>query len=218
MLVRGFRRNAGERISAYCTRFRTLAAELKREGIELPPGELGWFLKDRMGLDPIRWQLLETALGGSENYEQVETEALRLFRDLHSADPLHRRSVEQCPLLQRFLNSQHGSSSSGGRSNWQSSGGSLASTFKSFKSNSTAPSSTRSGQPYRKPFQRQAMVSEAVDDFGEALKKKNLFQLMMMLDQELPFLPLRSFFKLRPKCWRQRSRSWRRTRPVIPSS
>jgi len=55
------RRNAGERISAYCSRFRTLAAELKREGIDLPPGELGWFLKDRMGLDPIRKQLLDSA-------------------------------------------------------------------------------------------------------------------------------------------------------------
>ena len=42
------RRGAGERINAYCTRFRTLASELKREGITLPPEELGWFLKDRI--------------------------------------------------------------------------------------------------------------------------------------------------------------------------
>ena len=81
------KRGAGERISAYCTRFRTLASELKREGIVLPAEELGWFLKDRMGLDAIRRQLLDTALSGKEDYESVEAEALRLFRDLHSADP-----------------------------------------------------------------------------------------------------------------------------------
>ena len=32
-----------------------------------------------MGLDPLRRQLLETALGGVEDYDMVEAEALRLF-------------------------------------------------------------------------------------------------------------------------------------------
>ena len=82
------KRNPGERISAFCTRYRTLAAELKREGIHLHEEELGWMLKERLGLDPIRKQLLETALAGKEAYDLVETECLRLFRDLHTADPL----------------------------------------------------------------------------------------------------------------------------------
>ena len=34
------RRSCGEPITAFCTRFRTLASELKREGITLPDGEL----------------------------------------------------------------------------------------------------------------------------------------------------------------------------------
>ena len=101
------RRSPGEPITAFCTRFRTLASELKREGITLPDGELGWFLKDRMGLDSIRKQLLDTALGAQEGYDLVESEALRLFRDLHTADPLHRRPPDRPPLLQRFLNSSH---------------------------------------------------------------------------------------------------------------
>ena len=35
------KRNAGERISTFCTRYRTLASELKREGTTLPDTELG---------------------------------------------------------------------------------------------------------------------------------------------------------------------------------
>ena len=185
------RRNAGERISAYCSRFRTLAAELKREGIDLPPGELGWFLKDRMGLDPIRKQLLDTALGGSENYEQVESEALRLFRELHTSDPLYRRPAEQRPLLQRFMGSQHGGSSSGARTSWPSSGSSQASTFRSFRSSSSAAGSMKSSQPPRKPFQRQAMVSEfgeadeeelvpADDDGGQAMSVPSIEEVLQM--------------------------------------
>ena len=163
------RRAPGERISAFCTRFRTLASELKREGIELPKGELGWFLKDRMGLDSIRRQLLETALAGREEYEMVETEALRLFRDLHTADPLRKAApgVGGPPLLSRFLSSQGGSA----RTSTPSSGSSQASTFKSFRSGSSV-GSFRS-QPFRKPFQqhhqppRQAMVAEGNDEAGD---------------------------------------------------
>ena len=82
------RRLPGERISAFCSRFRTLTSEMKREGITLHSDELGWFLRNRMGLDAIRIQLLDTALRGREAYEEVEQEALRLFRDLHSEDPV----------------------------------------------------------------------------------------------------------------------------------
>ena len=162
------RRAPGERISAFCTRFRTLASELKREGIELPKGELGWFLKDRMGLDSIRRQLLETALAGREEYEMVETEALRLFRDLHFADPLRKTLGGGSPLLSRFLSSQAGSA----RTSTPSSGSSQASTFKSYRSGSSV-GSFRS-QPFRKPFQpqqhqpsRQAMVAEGNDEGGD---------------------------------------------------
>ena len=41
----------------------------------------------KSGLDPLRKQLLETALQGQEEYEQIERESLRLFRDLHLSDP-----------------------------------------------------------------------------------------------------------------------------------
>lgn len=37
------RRAAGERISACCTRYQTLIGEMRREGINLPAGELGCF-------------------------------------------------------------------------------------------------------------------------------------------------------------------------------
>ena len=87
------KRQPNERISTFCTRFRTLCGEMKREGIELPKEELGWFLRERLGLDPLRKQLLETALGGRESYEEVETECLRLFRDLHASDPLAQEAL-----------------------------------------------------------------------------------------------------------------------------
>lgn len=109
------RRNPGERISAFCTRYRTLTAEMKREGINLPSGELGWFLRDRMGLDAIRSQLLETALAGRDGYDDVESEALRLFRHIHTADPLHKKQFKRPPLLQRFLNQSQSFSSSSTR-------------------------------------------------------------------------------------------------------
>lgn len=160
------KRGAGERISAYCTRFRTLASELKREGIVLPAEELGWFLKDRMGLDAIRRQLLDTALSGKEDYESVEAEALRLFRDLHSADPLRKSGFggDRPPILQRFLS--QGSGSVGGRTSLPSSASSQASTFRSFRTSSSTGSQPRSFPP-RKPFQqpqRQALVAEGPEE------------------------------------------------------
>lgn len=83
------RRAAGERISTFCTRYRTLIGEMRREGVTLPAGELGLFLKDRLGLDALRVQLLDTALQGKEDPDDVEREVLRLFSDLHVSDPLH---------------------------------------------------------------------------------------------------------------------------------
>ena len=88
----GLQRRAGERPADFMSRFRSLTSELRAEGIALPAAELGWFLREKLGLDPLRKQLLETALQGRENYEDVETEALRLFKELHAADPLFRRA------------------------------------------------------------------------------------------------------------------------------
>ena len=86
------RRKPGERLSEFCTRFRTLVADLRSEGVNLPNEELGWFLRDKLGLDPLRKQMLDTALSGRETYEVIEAEVLRLFKDIHLADPLFRRA------------------------------------------------------------------------------------------------------------------------------
>ena len=37
------KRQPHEKISTFCTRFRTLCGEMRREGIDLPKEELGWF-------------------------------------------------------------------------------------------------------------------------------------------------------------------------------
>ncbi|CAK9059555.1 Teneurin-3, partial [Durusdinium trenchii] len=107
------KRKPQERISEFCTRFRSAVAELRMEGVTLPTAELGWFLKQKLGLDALRQQLLETALQGKESYEETEVEVLRLFRDLHSADPLAKKTFHGGdqqprgpPLMQRFLAQQ----------------------------------------------------------------------------------------------------------------
>ena len=46
---------------------------------------------EKLGLDSLRKQLLETSLQGRDEYDHIEQESLRLFRDLHQADPLFRR-------------------------------------------------------------------------------------------------------------------------------
>ena len=55
------KRRPGERIAEFCTRFRSLLADLRAEGVTLPSGEVGWFFKNKLGLDSLRLQLLETA-------------------------------------------------------------------------------------------------------------------------------------------------------------
>ena len=133
------RRAPGERIATFCTRYRTLTGEMKSEGIVLPSEELGWFLKDRLGLDALRVQLLETALAGREEYDQVEGEVLRLFRDLHVAHPLMKskqvnanQGEQRSPLMQRFLNQsqQHGHQRGGAPS-------SSASSLRAYKTSSS---------------------------------------------------------------------------------
>ena len=160
------KRAAGQRNSAFCTRFRTVAAELKREGIVMPDEELGWMLKERLGLDPIRKQLLETALAGRETYDVVESECLRLFRDLHTADPLYKnKTFEKVPLLQRFLQS-HDRGSSGSSYRTSTSASSTAPSSRSFRTQS----SVNSRPPFRKfgqqPPPRQALLTEMPEDDG----------------------------------------------------
>ena len=162
------KRQPNERISTFCTRFRSLCGEMKREGIELPKEELGWFLRERLGLDPLRKQLLETALSGRESYGEVETECLRLFRDLHVSDPLHRKTLEQhSPLLGRFLGQTGSGSGSSYRSTVPSSSSSMHSGARSFKSTSSSLPSSKFKRPST-PMQqmRQSLVTEQ-DEFDD---------------------------------------------------
>ena len=144
---------------------------MRQEGIILPEGELGWFLKSKLGLDQLRQQLLETALGGKESYDAVEVEVLRLFKDLHTADPLHQRRGFQDhqnkpPLLQRFLAQGAGSTMSSSRTSMpMSSGSSWASGPRSVRSNSTASSGHR--PPFRRPFQQQQQRQSNVTEIDE---------------------------------------------------
>ena len=158
------KRKSGERISEFATRYRGLVAELKAEGVTIHDGELGWWFKQKLGLDPLRTQLLETALAGAEDYPTIEREVLRLFKDLHAADPLYRRSGDadqKAPLLSRFLNQQSGASkaSSYAPSMTSSAARSLRSGSSTASSGRVTPSST-----YRRPFQKQAMVSEVEEE------------------------------------------------------
>ena len=159
-------RKPGERISEFCTRFRTLSADLRNEGILLPSSELGWFLREKVGLDSIRKQLLETALNGRDSYEAVEGEILRLFKDIHTADPLQKRfgggSDGKPSLMSRFLSS---SQTSGTRSSNSSGGGRSfpASSTRSFRSSTGSTSSHRSDfrpRPFNPNPARQSLVTE----------------------------------------------------------
>ena len=124
----------------------------------------GWFLKQKLGLDALRQQLLETALQGKETYEDTEVEVLRLFRDLHASDPLAAKKSfgdhhpPRAPLMQRFLAQQRTPSSRAPSSSAPS-----VSSFASGRSSSTYASS----KPFqRKPFGsgRQAFVAERPDE------------------------------------------------------
>ena len=149
-------RKAGERVSEFCTRYRSLVADLRAEGVVIADGELGWFLRQKLGLDPLRKQLLDTSLQGSESYATIESEILRLFRDLHENDPLHRRFENRQPLtIRRMFASQRGHPSGA------SSAASTSSKLSSMSSWSKGPSSRAGSQP------KQAYVTEALDEDAE---------------------------------------------------
>ena len=138
---------------------------MRREGINLLAGELGLFLNSRLGSDALRVQLLDTALQGKEDYDDVEREVLRLFRELHVADPLNKAKPSggesHSYPLQPFLQS---SNQPGLRSGAPSSAGS---SVKSFKTSSSyrfgSPSSSASSG-------RQAYVEMGIP-VAKALKK-----------------------------------------------
>ena len=60
-------RKPGERVSEFSTGFRTVVADLRSEQVQLRSSEVGWFYKEKLGLDPLRKQLLETALQGADD-------------------------------------------------------------------------------------------------------------------------------------------------------
>ena len=161
------KRKPGERIGEFCTRYRTLVADLRAEGINLPSAELGWFLREKLGLDPLRKQHLETALAGKDGYEEVEGEVLRLFKELHVADPLHRKALDnrdgRPSLMRRFLQSSSGSGTTS--SGPSSSRGSMP---QSFRSSTTSSTTSRQSFRSRPPFpSRQAMATEVEVQEGE---------------------------------------------------
>lgn len=158
-------RKAGERISDFCSRFRVMVGELKAEGVILPPGELGWFLRRKLGLDPLREQLLETALAGREEYDAIERETLRLFKELHTSDPLVRRAPDgRSGLMSKFLASQNLA-----RPQVPTSSASSTTSFPRTLRTTSSQASSRSG--FRRPFTpggvgaqgRSALVAEADD-------------------------------------------------------
>ena len=145
-------RRPGERVTEFATRFRSLVADLRAEGVNLHDNELGWWLKQKLGLDALRKQLLDTALQGSEDYNVIETEVLRLFRDLHDNDPLKRRfEPSQKLTVRRMFGGRPGSSAA-----------SSVGPSSSYRSSLPSISSNRSNQSgFRQSIQaKQANVTE----------------------------------------------------------
>lgn len=139
-------RRAGETVSGFATRFRFAVADLQAEGVVLPQTELGWFMKLKAGLDPLRKQLLETALNGREEYNVIESELLRLLKELRLQDPLYRSrqgagADKPKITIRRMFQPQSSSSSS-------SSGWTISRSLSMFSSASAfrkSPSSVASG-------------------------------------------------------------------------
>ena len=155
-----------QRVSEFCSRFRTAVAELKMEGVDIPAPEFGWFLKETVGLDPLRkqLQLLETTLSGSEDYGQIESEILRLFKDIHTADLLYKTQLGPHRLFRPRPPSSASSSFTAGSS---------ASSFENSSMPlarftwSSASSSARSSVRASLSAPRQANVTEFEQDEGE---------------------------------------------------
>lgn len=158
-------RKPGERVSEFCTRFRTLTADLQAEGVVLPATELGWFMRNKLGLDPLRKQLLDTALNGREEYAVIEGEVLRLFKELHLSDPLYRKLGHDRPKLSiRRMFQSPSSSGSSSNASTMSRSPSMFSSASTFRKN---PSSNSSGQTRKVYLTEVPEEHEAVEEVNE---------------------------------------------------
>ena len=151
-------RRPGERVSEFCSRFRTVVADLKQEGVKIPDSELGWFLREKVGLDPLRKQLLDTALEARRNMPSSRRRSSGFSRTCTRATRSLRRLVCR--------------SSSGRGGPLLGSSSSVASRFtsSSYRSPSARSSSATSTPraPFRPQLGRQANVAEAEDEEGKA--------------------------------------------------
>ena len=137
-----------------------------------PDPEVGWFYKEKLGLDGLRKQLLETALAGAEDYRQIEAECLRLFRDLHTQDPLFRKAGRL--TVRRMFGSSAGSSAAS-----SSTGPPASSSYGGASSRRSTLSSVPSsaGQLGRPRFpQRQVHATETAGDEGGLLEGEADFE------------------------------------------
>ena len=78
------RRSPTEAVMTFSLRYRTLVAEMRAEGITLDDAESAWFYKQKLVLNEVQKQLLETTLSSTdETYADCEREAVRLFKRIH---------------------------------------------------------------------------------------------------------------------------------------
>ena len=73
-----------EAVMNFSLRFRTQVAEMKAEGISIDDAEAAWFYKQKLALNEVQEQMLETTLNNTaETYADCEREAVRLFKRIH---------------------------------------------------------------------------------------------------------------------------------------
>ncbi|CAE7399786.1 Ank3 [Symbiodinium necroappetens] len=156
-------RKPAERVADFASRFRTAVSDLKSEGVRLPDAEVGWFFKEKLGLAALRRQLLETTLQGAEGYSTIESECLRLFRDLHLQDPLYRK-LDPGPPGRLTVRQMFGVPAGTPSSSTSTAASSMAPSRRSSLL-SSAPSSSYNAS--RRPPLRQAQVTEQMDIEGE---------------------------------------------------
>ena len=108
-----------------------------------------------MGLDPLRRQLLDTALQGSEDYATIEAEIFRLFRDLHENDPLYRRMEKRPLTIWRMFAPSRGPETA------------ISSAASTSSRMTSASSMSRSSSLKSSIFHRQVNVTENVEEEAE---------------------------------------------------
>ena len=123
------KRGPSESIPNFAMRFRTLAGEMKSEGVNADPSEQAWFLKQKLQLSEIQKQMLETTLGSDTDYGICEREAVWLSKRVHMAGGYQRpggagnfqkRTTSlTSSTLSRFRKSLPSSSSSTASSSWR---------------------------------------------------------------------------------------------------